>query len=208
ARNGRAEVLKAQGQLESALAAYDEVIQRHPDNVVARTGRLWVLVQMGRLDHALESFCALPNGSLDYWIQEHIRGMILLRQGKLDTAERVFAHGVSQCAYAVSKPYFLTGLALCHMRTRRFASALEFLPKSEGAQQSWGTRLLRVHALAETADFTGAAEDFSALPDLSATPAAPAVHEIEQRYILRAGPQQTDDWLFEQEVAICLLQAA
>ena len=39
AKNGRAEVLKSQGELSAALSAYEQVIREHPENVVAKTGR-------------------------------------------------------------------------------------------------------------------------------------------------------------------------
>src|SRR5215216_1688626 len=43
AKNGRAEVLKALGQLDKALAAYDAVIVAHSENQVARNARSCVL---------------------------------------------------------------------------------------------------------------------------------------------------------------------
>jgi tetratricopeptide (TPR) repeat protein len=56
AKTGRAEVLKAQGRLTDALAAFDEVIQQHPENAVAKHGRAEVLKAQGRLTDALAAF--------------------------------------------------------------------------------------------------------------------------------------------------------
>jgi tetratricopeptide (TPR) repeat protein len=56
ARNGRAEVLKSQGRLDDALAAYDEVRREHPEDVVAKNGRAEVLKSQGRLDEALTAY--------------------------------------------------------------------------------------------------------------------------------------------------------
>ena len=56
AKNGWAEVLKAQGRFADALAAFDEVISLYPDNVVAKSGRAEVLKAQGRFADALAAF--------------------------------------------------------------------------------------------------------------------------------------------------------
>jgi tetratricopeptide (TPR) repeat protein len=56
AKTGRAEVLKAKGLLDDALAAYEEVIALHPEDVVAKTGRAEVLKAKGLLDDALAAY--------------------------------------------------------------------------------------------------------------------------------------------------------
>ncbi len=56
ARNGLAEVLKAQGRLDEAEAEYRETNRRFADNVVARTGLAEVLKAQGRLDEATEVY--------------------------------------------------------------------------------------------------------------------------------------------------------
>ncbi len=56
ARNGRAEVLKAQGQFPEALEEYERTIQAFPENVFARNGRAEVLKAQGRLPEALEEY--------------------------------------------------------------------------------------------------------------------------------------------------------
>ncbi len=55
-RSGRAEVLKALGRFENALAAYDEVIVEHPEDVIAKTGRAEVLKALGRFENALAAY--------------------------------------------------------------------------------------------------------------------------------------------------------
>ena len=42
-----------QGELSAALSAYEQVIQEHPEDAVAKNGRACVLVEMGRWDEAL-----------------------------------------------------------------------------------------------------------------------------------------------------------
>ncbi len=56
AKCGRAEVLKAQGKLPESLAAFDEVIFSHPENVVAKCGRAEVLKAQGNLSGSLAAF--------------------------------------------------------------------------------------------------------------------------------------------------------
>jgi tetratricopeptide (TPR) repeat protein len=56
AKTGRAEVLKAQGQFPAALAAFDEVISLHPEDLVAKTGRAEVLKAQGQFPAALAAF--------------------------------------------------------------------------------------------------------------------------------------------------------
>lgn len=54
--NGRAEVLKAQGQLAKALRAYDQILVEFPQNIIARNGRAAVLKAQGRLGDALVAY--------------------------------------------------------------------------------------------------------------------------------------------------------
>ena len=52
----RAELLTRLGMQDEALAAYDELLERYPDNFELRYGRGLLLVQAGRLDDALDDF--------------------------------------------------------------------------------------------------------------------------------------------------------
>ena len=56
ARNGKAEVLKAQGRLDEALAEYEFAVRDFPGDVVARSGKAEVLKAQGRLDEALAEY--------------------------------------------------------------------------------------------------------------------------------------------------------
>jgi tetratricopeptide (TPR) repeat protein len=57
--SGQAEVMRSLGRFAEALAAYDSVIERFPENVVARTGRAETLRSLGRLDEALAAYDAV-----------------------------------------------------------------------------------------------------------------------------------------------------
>lgn len=52
----RAELLSRLGMQDEALAAYDDLLARHPDDFDVRYGRGLLLVQLGRVDDALEDF--------------------------------------------------------------------------------------------------------------------------------------------------------
>ena len=56
ARTGKAEVLKAQGRFEQALAAYEATIKDFPGNVFARNGKAEVLKAQGRFEQALAAY--------------------------------------------------------------------------------------------------------------------------------------------------------
>ena len=56
ARTGKAEVLKAQGRFEDALAAYESIIKDFPANVFARNGKAEVLKAQGRFEDALAAY--------------------------------------------------------------------------------------------------------------------------------------------------------
>ncbi len=74
AKRGRAEVLKALGHLDKALAAYDEVIAEHPGDVIAKSGRAEVLKALGRFENALAAY--------DEVIVEHPENVIAKRKSR------------------------------------------------------------------------------------------------------------------------------
>src|SRR5205814_863879 len=83
AKTGRAEVMKAQGRLDDALAAFDEVIAQHPENAVAKTGRAEVLKAQGRLDDALAAFDAAIAQHPENAVAKTGRAEVLKAQGRL-----------------------------------------------------------------------------------------------------------------------------
>ena len=86
ARTGRAEVLKAMGGLEGALAEYDAVRADHPNNVIARTGRAEVLKAMGDLEEALAEYDAVRANYPNDVIARTGREEILKAMGDLEGA--------------------------------------------------------------------------------------------------------------------------
>jgi tetratricopeptide (TPR) repeat protein len=90
AKKGRAEVLKAQGKFVDALAAFDEVIQLHPDDVFARTGRAEVLKAQGKFVDALAAFDEVIRLHPDNVVAKNGRAEVLKAQGKFVDALAAF----------------------------------------------------------------------------------------------------------------------
>ncbi|MBL0015872.1 MAG: tetratricopeptide repeat protein [Bacteroidetes bacterium] len=79
----KAEILKSQGKLNEALNAYDGVIQRFPDNVIARSGRAEVLKSLGKLEEALAAYNDVIKQFPENLVAGNGRADILKSQGKL-----------------------------------------------------------------------------------------------------------------------------
>ena len=90
ANKGRAEVLKAQGQLPGALAAFDEVIREHPEDVVAKNGRAEVLKAQGQLPAALAAFDEAIREHPEDVVAKTGRAEVLKAQGQLPAALAAF----------------------------------------------------------------------------------------------------------------------
>jgi tetratricopeptide (TPR) repeat protein len=96
AKNGRAEVLKAQGRLDEALEAFNAVIEQHPEDVFAKNGRAEVLKAQGRLDEALEAFNAVIEQHPEDVVAKSGRAEVLKAQGRLDEALEAFSAVIEQ----------------------------------------------------------------------------------------------------------------
>jgi tetratricopeptide (TPR) repeat protein len=96
ARNGRAEVLKTKGDLDAALAAYDEVISEHPENVFAKTGRAEVFKAKGELDAALAAYNEVISEHPEDAVAKTGRADVLKAKGELDTALAAYNEVISQ----------------------------------------------------------------------------------------------------------------
>jgi tetratricopeptide (TPR) repeat protein len=83
---GKAGVLKAMGRLGEALAAFDDAILKHSEDVVAKSGRADVLKAMGRFDEALAAFDALIVEYSGNVIAKTGRAEVLKAMGRLDEA--------------------------------------------------------------------------------------------------------------------------
>ncbi|HEV7398499.1 MAG TPA: tetratricopeptide repeat protein [Pyrinomonadaceae bacterium] len=95
AGTGKAEVLKAQGDLPAALAAFDEVIRAHPENVVAKNGRAEVLKAQGDLPAALAAFDDVIRVHPEDVVARSGRAEVLKAQGDLPAALAAFDEVIS-----------------------------------------------------------------------------------------------------------------
>jgi tetratricopeptide (TPR) repeat protein len=96
AKNGRAEVLKAQGEFALALKAFDEVIKHHPENVVAKAGRAEVLKAQGQLTAALNAFDEVIKQHLENVVAKNGRAEVLKAQGQFAAALKAFDEVIEQ----------------------------------------------------------------------------------------------------------------
>ena len=128
---------------------YQETMESHPEDVVARNGMCGVLLALGRYDEALEK---LPIGNLTTlsdWIGYHIRGMIMLKKGDLNEAVRIFERGAKDNPIPSSREYFRGALAVARLRRREFDKASELLNEVTLPVLQPVVNLLRVHAFGE-----------------------------------------------------------
>lgn len=200
AENGRADVLKAMGNLPAALLAYEEAAKAHPSNVVAKNGRANVLTALGRWDEALELLPdALPRVEQD-WIGYHIRGMVLLRSGNLSAAEQIFEHGAQHDPFAASRDYYRTALAVVRLRRRQYRSVLELLSQVTLPLLQVPANLLRIHALGFEGDMVSAAATYALLPDQGLPVYLGIRDELRRRFLDREPPQHDEAWLIDRAI--------
>jgi tetratricopeptide (TPR) repeat protein len=207
AKTGRAEVLKAQGQLPAALTAFDEVIREHPEDVVARNGRSCILTALGRYDEALEFLPTTRPQTFEDWIGYHIRGMILLRTGKRGEAIQLFQEGAENDPWPADREYFITALALAWMRNRDFKKAAQALEDVRSASLQPAANVLRIHAFGAQGDRQRATEAYDSLTDFPTLRWDELTLELHHQYILSQPPRHSEEWIDEREDRIVLLAA-
>lgn len=83
---GQGEVLRSLGRFEAALAAYDDVIELFPDDVVARKGRAETLRDMGWLTEALAAYDDVVQRFPDDVVARNGRAETLRDMGRLTEA--------------------------------------------------------------------------------------------------------------------------
>jgi len=83
AKNGLAEVMKAQGNLSGSLAAFEEVIAAYPGDAVAKTGRAEVLKAQGNLSGSLAAFDEVIAAHPENVVAKTGRAEVLKAQGNL-----------------------------------------------------------------------------------------------------------------------------
>jgi tetratricopeptide (TPR) repeat protein len=125
AKNGRAEVFKAQGQFPAALAAFDEVIRQHPEDMVAKTGRAEVLKTQGQYTAALAIFDEIIRQDPEDVVAKTGRAEVLKAQGHFAAALTAFDEVIRQHPH---EPVTRNGRSCVLVALGRYDEALESLP--------------------------------------------------------------------------------
>ncbi|HSS20603.1 MAG TPA: tetratricopeptide repeat protein [Pyrinomonadaceae bacterium] len=86
----QAEVLRASGEIESALTVYEEAISLFPNDEIAIGGYATTLSDLGRFDEALEIYEALVDRTPDNRIARDGYAETLKRVGDFDSANKVY----------------------------------------------------------------------------------------------------------------------
>src|SRR6266851_1575867 len=207
AKTGRAEVLKALGELEPALTAYNEISVRFPDDAVARNGRSCILAVLGRYEEALEKLPDKNPVGLQDWIGLHIRGMILMRSGRMDEAAQIFQRGVADNPFPSSAAYFQTALTVALIRQEEYEEASRVLSDIKAPNLQPQIDVLRLHISGEKEQFEEANAAFHDLTPKPWSISDQLLDELHRRYILKAPPKRSNEWVFDQEVGSLLLVA-
>ena len=79
-------MLKTFNRLDEALAAYDAIIEEHPEDIVARSGRAEVLKKLNRLDEALAAYDAVIEAHPESVFAKNGRAEVLKALNRLDEA--------------------------------------------------------------------------------------------------------------------------
>src|SRR2546423_842627 len=205
AKTGRAEVFKAKGELDKALAAYDEIIAEHPNDAIAKNGRSCVLAALGYYDEALESLPDKSPITLQDWINHHVRGMILLRTGKVSEAIRIFNDGVQNTPWHSQREYCRSALAIAWLRGRDFKKASQAFEEVTSPLLQPPANILRLHAFGASGNLQRATAAYN---ELAAKPhflSYEVTQELRHQFLLGEEPRHDEDWIFDQEVKIILL---
>jgi tetratricopeptide (TPR) repeat protein len=156
ARTGRAETLRELGRLDDALAAYDGAIERFPNNAYAQRGKAAILVQLSRFAEARGMLPTAPPKTSGDWIAAHIVAMSYLREGDVAAAVSRLRHGLENCPFNASRPYFATALAVAELRLGQAKEAANILRIdayfSAARKINVARNLLRCHAAALDGD--------------------------------------------------------
>ena len=199
-------MLKAKGLLDDALAAYDEVFLRFPNEEIARNGRACILAAFGRFDEALEFLPDKTVVSLQDWIGQHIRGMILLKMRKRNEAIGLLNEGLQDCPWPVQKEYFRAALVVAWLRGGDFTKAKQHLDDVKAPQLQAAANVLRLHVFGAEGNLQSANKVFQSI---AATPLHlnQLTQELQRRFLLHEQPHHDDEWISDQEVDLFLLAA-
>ncbi len=107
-----AEVYKVQNQFDEALNIYKQVIQRFPDDVVARTGHLHTLILAKKYEEVELNIKNEKENPISHedWVFHHTISMYHLKTGNFDEAIQRIEYGLAHSSIQ-EQPYYSTALA-------------------------------------------------------------------------------------------------
>ena len=197
AQNGRAEVLKAQGQLGEALSAYDAVRRQHPENVVAICGRASLLVLMQRWEAALAELDLAEQGRGADWIAQHIRAVVYLRTKRRDAARSILSNGAVNCPESEQRDYFRATLAQMMVAEGELESARELAEQLTYSRFDKTKNVLLTHILEKEQKLDEAREIYERLPEPTCDDDAEVCQELQRR-VTGLEPRQSNEWIQNQ----------
>ena len=142
--NTHAEVLRAMGHLDQALAMYEETMNRFPDYVVTRNGYAEVLKGMGRFEQALTIYEETMNRFPDDVVARTGYAEVLKGMGRFEQALTIYEETMNRFPDDVVAR---SGLASLFMFMDRFEEVRSLLSeKSPISRSDW----INCHILAMT----------------------------------------------------------
>lgn len=201
ARTGRAEVLKALGQLEESLQEYTATVRDFPQNVVARNGAACVCMVQGNWDTALRWLGNPAATQPVNWVGMHVHAIIYLRMGRTQDAMKLLERGSTQSPWE-QRRYFKSGLA--------YASLLAGQPRQAAQALAQETtpvaRVLQMHIYTALNESTKVKEAFEAASRLTREPrVVELTAELAARArLLTRKPIHSDQWVFDRELELLL----
>src|SRR5579885_3204581 len=139
AKNGRAEVLKAMGRLDEALAAYDAVLVDNIGDAFTNTGRAETFRASGRLHDALTAYDSAVAEHPDNVVAKNGRAETLRAMGRLDEAlaayDAVLVDNIGDAFTKTGRAETLRAMGRLHDALTAYDSAVAEHPESAVAKR-------------------------------------------------------------------------
>ena len=104
----KGELLRSTGDFSGAIAEFDKILAKHPNDLAARLSRGNVLIVLGRLDDAQKDIDAALKIAPHSIPAIYLDALLLAREGHLDKADDLL-DTISQSFTALPQGYYLQG---------------------------------------------------------------------------------------------------
>ncbi|MDL1981897.1 MAG: tetratricopeptide repeat protein [Deltaproteobacteria bacterium] len=147
---GLAETLRELGRVDEAEALYRQSVSQWPNNAVAHNGLANVLRKTGKY---VEALSLLP-GKVSFMGKQncydaHLKAMILMESGDIEAAVDIFNKALQQNDSPMQRRYFVSGLAIAHLKQGDHHAALAQASKMENTVSA---KVIQLHAHAMAKD--------------------------------------------------------